>query len=73
MTEHSGGHYLETGGALVLLDHPVGRGVESPAVAAWRAYVDHTRGDCEQCPTDNRACPVANALWTEYAGTRPAS
>ncbi|MEU6849224.1 hypothetical protein ABZ901_04715 [Actinacidiphila alni] len=73
MTEHSGGHYLEAGDGLVLLDHLVGRGIESPAAVTYRAYLDHTRGDCDQCRTSTRACPTANSLWADYAATGRAS
>lgn len=71
-TTGAGGHYLETHDCLVRLDHlSVGRGVESPAVAAWRAYVDHMKVDCEGCRPSPRDCPTANGLWSAYADTRP--
>ncbi|MEW2518112.1 hypothetical protein [Actinacidiphila alni] len=67
MNEHSGGHYLETADGLVLLDHPVGRGVETPSVTAWRAYIEHTRSGCDQCRTSTRTCTTANELWAAYS------
>ncbi|SFF11142.1 hypothetical protein SAMN05216251_108201 [Actinacidiphila alni] len=61
------GHALDTGAGPVLLDHPVGRGVESPSVAAWRAYIEHTRSGCDECRTSTRTCPTANELWAAYS------
>jgi hypothetical protein len=68
MTEHSGGHYLETRDGVVPLDHPVSRSVEAPAVTAWRAYTDHTRM-CEQCRPSPRDCDTSNRLWAAYTDT----
>lgn len=69
----SGGHALDTGEGPVLLEHPVGRGVESPATIAWRAYVEHTHGPCQDCRPTSQNCPTANGLWSAYTDTRHAS
>lgn len=70
MSERTGGHSLDTGEGPVPLDHPLGRGAESPVATAWRAYVQHMHGDCDDCNPHTRTCPVANELWAAYTGTR---
>lgn len=70
MSERTGGHSLDTGEGPVPLEHLIGRGVESPAIAAWRAYVAHTKSDCKVCLTSVRSCPTANELWDAYGNTR---
>lgn len=65
----AGGHYLDTGEGPVRLDPPIGRGVESPVVAAWRAYLDHRDG-CQPCAKSALGCDVAAQLWTDYTDSR---
>jgi hypothetical protein len=73
MTQTTGGHHLDTGDGPAPLDHPVGRGIESPAITAYRAYIAHINTACGPCQKSVRACPEANGLWAAYSDSRHAS
>lgn len=70
MTEHSGGHWLDTGEGPVSVDPPAGRAEVTPERAAYSAYLDHTT-PCTTCNTVIWGCSEGKRLWAAYKAVRP--
>lgn len=73
MTEHTGGHYRDTGAGPELMPElvpSVGRGEVTPERAAFSAYLDHTT-PCTTCNTTIWGCDEGKRLWAAYKAVRP--
>lgn len=69
MTDHAGGHWLDTGDGPKSLTDAVVNVRENGAQAAYRTYLDH-RPECPQCQQSTFICDTAKGLWSAYVEAR---
>ena len=68
MTEHTGGHYLDTGDGPMPLTGATARAIEGAARKAYRLYTDHSLA-CDECKRRLWNCDTGKLLWQAYRDT----
>lgn len=68
MTEHTGGHWLDTGDGPMPLTGAAARVFEGAALEAYRAYLGHAQS-CDECKRRLLNCDAGKALWQAYRDT----